>query len=236
MKVIELINKFSKEDIFNRLLELRPYIYEYTTDEEKVGIRKGFYFAYDDMNNLAPIETNEYVVVVCKSISTIKGEDDDFEVSAFKLSQSKEPPFEFKDEKFLDCRYDMLFSPWNDSIGREVCQRSLDLYGELDCACVIFHELVRMGFSNDYRTKRIEDEINLLIERDENLKEEDCIPAEEMFDKIYKEYFNETDEEREARHIRQEKEREENRPYVEWAITETQKELFRFKKYISDNY
>ena len=53
---------------------------------------------------------------------------------------------------------------------------------------------------------------------------------------LRKEFFNETEEERIERHKREKIEREERRPYIEWAIGENQQELFRFKKFIAENY
>lgn len=238
MKVIELIHEFTKEELFNRLLELRPYIYdEWLTNEEKEGIRKGFYFAYDDFNKVSLLDDNkENVIVVCKETPYHKGDSEDYEVSSFNVSETKTGPYEFDGEECISCRYDVCFSPWEDTLNREVCDRSIDLYGKLDCASLIFHELVRMGFSNEYRTKKIEEEIAILTERVDNLKEEECIPADEFFDQLYREEFNETEEQRLERHARQEKEREDNRPYMEWAITQTQNELFKFKKFISENF
>lgn len=238
MKVYDLIKKFSKEQIFDRLLEIHPWIFEeWEKEDEREAIKKGFFFAYDDLLKTSFIEDDfKYVVVVCKQISTIKGEDDDFEVSQFKVDMTKNSPYEFDGENCLDCRFDVVFSPWEEVLGRDICSRSLSLYGELDCACVIFHDLIRMGLSNEYRTNRIKEEFDTLREREKNFKEEECIPAEQFFDELRKEFFNETEEERIERHKREEIEREERRPYIEWAIGENQQELFRFKKFIAENY
>ena len=66
MKVYDLIKKFSKEQIFDRLLEIHPWIFEeWEKEDEREAIKKGFFFAYDDLLKTSFIMDDfKYVVVV----------------------------------------------------------------------------------------------------------------------------------------------------------------------------
>lgn len=241
MFIKELLVKFSIDEIYNRLIELRPYILEFVIENEIKLFKKACFIAYDNILKAEYVINNENILICSKQLSFSKEDDFEYEVSLLNIKDCKEGFYFFDGENCIQ-RYSLFFTPWKEFLGFEICQLSIDLYGELDVCCCIFYELMHTGIDNETRNDFIKRETEILVERAENFKEEDCIPAEEVFKSLRDDLIEELEKEgkfEEADEIRnweEEEETEEERAYIKQVIYENQNILFKFKKYISENY
>lgn len=245
MTVKDLIEKFDSSLLLEKLIELRPYILEFMGPNEKEKFKIACKKAHENILKASIIPNNEDVIVVARQVPTFMDDDGDYEVSSFVVSETKEGPYSFDGENCITCRYSIMFSPWEDILGREVCDMSLDLYGELTVASLVFHELIRMGFSSESVRKHIEEEVSILVERAENIKEEDCIPAEDAIKSIREDIakdledegkFEEASKWREWEDEKSEEEKQKEEDFLIKAVIINQNLLYNFKEYISKHY
>ncbi len=93
-------------------------------------------------------------------------------------------------------RYCINMTSWKELVGFEVLQKSIELYGEIDVALQILHDITFFGFEEKQRDVEIEKIIETL---NVPIDEKDCMPAEEVFKQFYSEYGipEKTEEEKE---------------------------------------
>lgn len=241
MKFKDLLRDFNIGAITNRLLELRPYILEFEPEEQKKYFFKACEIAYKNILNTEVMDNDKSILVCAKQLSYSKDGDDDYEVFTLDKEYCKSGPYTFDGENCIQ-RYSLLFTPWKEFLGLEICQKSIDLYTSLDVCCIIFHEFIRMGIDDEQRNNRVKEEIDILVDRAENFREEDCIPADEFFKTLRDELVDELEKEgdfeaaEEVRQWEDEEETEEEKEYGLKSIYENQNIYFMFKKYISENY
>lgn len=242
MIVKDLIKKFNREEILERLLKLRPYIFEFMTIEDQIQFKKAFNFAYEDLLNTEYQENKERVIAIVKQFQEVGDIEEDYEVSLFEVQQTLNEPYTFDGENCIDCRYSIIFSSWMEILGLEVCKLSLEIYDELDIAAVLFYELIRMGFSNEVRDDNIRKEEAILEERLSNFNEAESIPIEDVFDSIIDKLASKLEDEgnlevaENVKNWKRHEQTEEDRKLLIITVTKNQNILFMFKKYISENY
>lgn len=102
--------------------------------------------------------------------------------------------------------YAFEFEPWNQILGYEVANSSIEEYGINEVAAAILNEMTFFGYEEANALKHAQNEINILNERIQEIEEhpERTVPAEQVFQELREEFGWEepSEEEKEESHKR----------------------------------